>query len=130
MDVGIVSKKSMDLKESIEMVKGLRLITAGAKEVLKDGKVGLSDAGAAVAMFKEFQVLVDAIESMNLIPAELKDLDQEEALILVKDLFPLLQDMKDIFLLIKNKGEKVADVEEKKQLVKTATTIKTKMNKA
>ena len=97
--------QSMDLKESIEMAKGLQLISGGVKKVLADGKISWDDTKFAIEMFKDFKVFVDAAQGAKLIPAELKNLSQEEALILVKELFPILKDIKDIVLAVTKKPE-------------------------
>lgn len=68
------------IKETKELFAGLGLVAKEVKGALADGKIDLSDLKHVVELGKEHQVLVDAIQGVNEVPAELKDLDKEELL--------------------------------------------------
>lgn len=68
------------IKETKELFAGLGLVAKEVKGALADGKIDLSDLSHVLNLGKEHQVLVEAIQGANEVPAELKDLDKEELL--------------------------------------------------
>lgn len=68
------------IKETKELFAGLGLVAKEVKGALADGKLDLSDLKFVLDLGKEHQVLVDAVQGVGEVPAELKDLDKEELL--------------------------------------------------
>lgn len=78
-----MSEEKMGIKETQEMLAGLNMVSLFVIGRVKDG-IDMSDAAAVVeklVMDQEFKsILASAIEGVNKIPAELKDIDLSEAL--------------------------------------------------
>lgn len=66
------------IKESLELLEGVKLLALDAKAVLKDGKINLADLPILLAAISQFGALTAAIQGVNLILPEVKDLDQDE----------------------------------------------------
>lgn len=92
---------SLDLKESLEMLKGVELVLDAIFKVMEDGKADLSDLTVLVDLAKQYEEFAKAVNNAGLIPAELKDLDQVEMLSLAGAIYPMLIKSKDIILKIK-----------------------------
>jgi hypothetical protein len=70
--------KMAGIKESLELLEGVKLLALDAKAVLKDGKINLADLPILLAAISQFGALTAAIQGVNLILPEVKDLDQDE----------------------------------------------------
>lgn len=70
--------ESVGIKESMEMLDGVELLLVTAKKIFKDGEVNMDDLGPALEMLQEVKKVVSAVNGMNLIVKEAKDLDQAE----------------------------------------------------
>lgn len=92
---------TLDLKESIEMLHGLKFILESIKEVLADGKIDWKDSMVAFKIMKKFEIFSAAAKDFKIIPDELKDLSEEECCLLGKEIHPLLQELKEIVRLSK-----------------------------
>lgn len=68
------------IKETKELFAGLGLVAKEVKGVFADGVVDMSDLKYVLDLGKQHQVLVDAVQGVKEVPAELKDLDKEELL--------------------------------------------------
>jgi len=88
----------MDLKETEEMIEAFSLFLKVTDKVLEDKKLGIDDAAAVLELFKEYETFVKAYEGASNIPAELKDLSQEELITLATKMYPLLTMMRQIIL--------------------------------
>lgn len=83
---------SHSIKESLELVSFLKNLALTIESSMKDGKVDLFDAVSAIQLAPS---LIAAVNGIDLIKDELKDLDSKE-----KDM--LLQEFKDaIFLFVR-----------------------------
>lgn len=69
---------SVGIKESLELLKGIKDLAGDAVAVFADGKVDVKDLGIAMALITQFGDLKNAVSGASQIPAELKDLDDEE----------------------------------------------------
>lgn len=88
-----VEKKG--LKESLELLEGVRIVVDAVDEVLEDGKVGLEDLPKLLPLLQDFQKLMDAVSGIREIPGELKDLDESEVLQLGGKVFEIVKAIKD-----------------------------------
>lgn len=86
---------SMDLKNTLELLKALGFLTEVTGEVLADGKVNLKDLKSVPKLLENYKLFVDAVKEVNLVGKELKDLSEAEMLILAKEVFVLLQTLKN-----------------------------------
>lgn len=82
------------IKEIKEVLEGAMLLVSTYKSAMKDGKIDLADLPVLVTLATESKKLVDAVDGFQKCGEELKDLDAEEAVQLVKDLYALVQSVK------------------------------------
>lgn len=82
------------IKEITELAEGLKLVAGAYKEVSADGKVDLSDIGVLVKLMPNVQKLVDAVQGLDKIPAEIKDLEEGEAALLLAQVYAILRTVK------------------------------------
>ena len=92
---------SMDLKESLELIKGINLILDSLNKVFLDGKIDWTDVTVIMDIAKSYQTLLDAIGNANMIKDELKDLNTNEMVLLASTLYPMLKEIKKLVIAIK-----------------------------
>lgn len=68
-----------DIKATKEVLEALTVIGIEAKKIAKDG-ISMADLPEALELFKHIDLFVAAIKDAKLIPSEMKDLDQAEAI--------------------------------------------------
>lgn len=66
------------IKECKELLEMLRVLAVAGKKVSADGKVNSDDLLALVDLLKNVGVLVEGVKGLNQVPAELKDLHEDE----------------------------------------------------
>ncbi len=69
-----------------------------ASKVSEDHKVGIDDIQYLVDLGKKYQVFVDMVKGLKSIPDEVKDLDREELVMLVKEFSDIIFKLKHIFI--------------------------------
>jgi hypothetical protein len=74
----------MEIKAIKDMIVALTDVAVCAKSVLADGKVDLSDMGAFFLLVKNASDLTHALQETKDIPAEVKDLNQDEIVEIVQ----------------------------------------------
>ena len=84
----------MDIHNIVEALEGMKLLAVDAKAVLKDGKVDLADLPVAMALFAKADVIVKAVEGIDQVVAEVKDLDPAEAQALLAKVLEVMQAIK------------------------------------
>lgn len=90
-EVETEEEKKVGVKEVSELLEGLEKLAKFGVKVLEDGVVNVKDIGALVALSKDLEVLVDAFEGLGSIDDELKDLDQEEIIMIVIKVFGIIK---------------------------------------
>lgn len=83
------------VKETLEVVKAIQLIGTDVKKALKDGKLNAEDLPLVLDLVKNSQILIDAVEGVNLIGEEVKELDQAELIELGSALFMAVKAIKE-----------------------------------
>jgi len=83
------------VKETLEVVKAIQLVGVDAKKALKDGKINAEDMAIVLDLVKNAQILIDAVEGINLVGAEIKELDQAELIELGSALFVAVKAIKE-----------------------------------
>lgn len=68
-------KTMEDVQSVIVVLEAVKALSDSLGEVLKDGKIGLTDISELPELFSVAKSMVDAMKG---VPAELKDLDAEE----------------------------------------------------
>lgn len=66
------------IKESLELLEGVRLLAVDAKMVLADGKIDFKDIPVVWGLIGQMSKLNAAASGISEIPAELKDLSAAE----------------------------------------------------
>lgn len=83
------------VKEVKELLKGLEVVGVAGVKIAADGKVGLDDLTHLVELAKQIDVLTAAVQGVNEIDDEIKDLDQAEIIELVGAVYGLAKALKD-----------------------------------
>lgn len=68
--------EKLGIKEVKEMVDLVVAVVESGAEIMKDGKVGIEDLGSVMRLVP---YIGPAVQDAHMIPAELKDLDSDEA---------------------------------------------------
>ena len=76
-----------DIKEVKELFKALNVLATTAGLVMKDGKVDLADMQHVVGLAMAFNTLKDGFANLDQALEELKDLDVEEVVEIIRDAF-------------------------------------------
>lgn len=71
------------IKESLEVLDAVEVLLQDLKKVLADGRIGLGDVGVIFDLLKQFPTLNAGIQGADQVPAEIKDLDTDEAQLLI-----------------------------------------------
>lgn len=75
-----MSEKQLTVKNTVELLQGLEVMSKFAGEVARDGKVQADDLIHLIDVAKSFDQLKAAVEGVDEVDDELKDLDQAEIL--------------------------------------------------
>lgn len=81
------------IKEISELLEGLKLLGVAGTKIAKDG-IKFDDVAHLVALATEFGKLKSAFEDLKEIPAEAKDLKQDEVLAIVAKVFEIIEAIK------------------------------------
>lgn len=84
----------MDIKESKEVIEGLKVLAKFAGNVLEDGKVSSGDLTHLVSLALEFEKIAVAVKDAELAVAELKELSQPELLEIVSGFYGVFAEFK------------------------------------
>lgn len=84
----------MEIKEMKEVLAGIRLLGVTAKQVMKDGKIGVEDLAVLVPFLAQAETLVKAVQGLPLIKEEAKDLTMAEAQELIGELYGVVAAIK------------------------------------
>lgn len=80
-----------DLKETLEMIEGIKLLAVAGFKIAEDGKISLSDLAHLSELVKNSDKLMAAVKGSKLISKELKDLDDSEIVELGLQMHSLLK---------------------------------------
>jgi len=81
------------IKEISELLDGLQILVPALLEIIKDG-LGIEDLPAVIALLTKADALQEAVKDLDMAKEELKDLDKEEAIVLVGKLMDLVEAIK------------------------------------
>lgn len=82
--------EAVGIKESLELLDGLKILAIDVKKVLADGKVSIADLPVAMELLGQLGVLTSAIQGVDQILTEAKDLSPEEINTLVAKVFEVV----------------------------------------
>lgn len=83
------------IKEMMEVIAAVEVLAVAVKKVMKDGKVDLSDAAVLVELGAQFPAFAAAVEGIKEIPAEVKEIDAQEALEIVGKLYAVAKKVQE-----------------------------------
>ena len=84
-----------ELKETKELLAGVKLLGIAAKKIMKDGKIAVDDLAVLLPVAQQSAILVNAVAGSKDITLEIKDLNLIEAQDLLSDLFALIKEIKE-----------------------------------
>lgn len=82
-----------DIKNIIEVLEAVKAAAIPVKEAMKDG-LDASDLGKLLDLVKNYQVFLDAVEGIDEIGDEVKDLESPEAIIIASKVFEIIKAIK------------------------------------
>lgn len=83
-----------DVKNIIEVLEAVKVIGVPAKQALKDG-LDAGDFPKLLEIIKKYQVLVDAVDNIGEVIEEAKDIDSQEAVVVVLKAFEVVKAIKE-----------------------------------
>lgn len=83
------------IKEIKEMLAAVEVVALAAKKVMKDGKVDFSDAMVIVELGSQLPILLAAIEGMGEVVAEAQDIQADEAVALVGEMYAIAKKVQE-----------------------------------
>lgn len=90
------SEGTKGIKETLEALDALELLLRSGLKVAADGKVTASDFNVLVEVATNIQRIFDAVKDADQIPAEIKDIDEAEAAIILSKIFKMLSVFKEL----------------------------------
>ena len=84
-----------EIKETLELLEGLKVIGETGAKIFADGKVNLADLPKLGELGKNFGVLKDAVVGVKDIKQEVTDLDQNEIMQIVGKVLEIVNAVKD-----------------------------------
>lgn len=82
-------------KELLELIAALKEVAKLGKLALKDGKIDLNDLGLLSQLLVKQQVLIDGLQGVSDVGAEVKDLSLDEAMQLIQALVDAAKEVKN-----------------------------------
>lgn len=95
MELGM-SEEKLGIKETLEILDGVKAFAITAAKVAKDGKISVADLGAIVDLAKDFDVIKEGYEGADLAVKEMKDLDESEVILLIAKMFEIVKAVKNV----------------------------------
>jgi hypothetical protein len=84
------------VKESLEALEALKLLAIEASKVLEDGKVNIKDLPVLFDLMRKMNVIKAGTEGADQIMKEVKDLSQEESLVLLNKVYEVVGALKQL----------------------------------
>jgi hypothetical protein len=84
----------MDVKNIVEVLNAIELLGVAGKQIAKDG-IAIDDLPKALELVKKYQVILDAVNDVELVIDEAKELDSAEAILLVSKLMSVIKNIKE-----------------------------------
>lgn len=86
--------EKVGIKETMEVLEGVKALGVHGKAILADGKVSVADLPVLMGLVADAQKIVDAVQGIEGVMAEAKDLDEAEALAIVSKVFEVVKAIK------------------------------------
>lgn len=85
---------TVGIKELSELIDGVEAVGVPVAKALADGTVNTADLPYLLDLVKSYQKIIDAVQGLESVPAEAKDIDTMEAVALVQKLFTVAKTIK------------------------------------
>ena len=89
--------EQIGIKETLELLDGVELLAVTGVAIAADKKVSASDLTHIVNLAKNAGVLVEAVKGIGELPAEVKDIDQQELMQLGMKAFEMAKSIKTAY---------------------------------
>ena len=80
-----------DIKDTMEVLEGLKAIAEVGADIFEDGKISFSDLSKLNALVQSFDTLKNAIEGIKNIDDEMKDLDLNEITTIITKVYEIVK---------------------------------------
>ena len=87
-------KVELGIEETMEALAMLKKFAVAGAKVWDDQKINVKDLGVLVDLAKDSEVILAGFKDLDLAKAELKDLSQEELILVVMEVFSIVKAMK------------------------------------
>ncbi len=84
----------MDIKNTLEIIEAVKIAGVAVKEIAKDG-VGVDDLPKALELLKKYELILAAVNDVELVVDEAKDIDSDEAVLIVTSLMSAIKAIKE-----------------------------------
>jgi len=84
----------MDIKETKELLNGLKLLAIAGRKIGADGKVSLLDLPALAVLAKDGGQILEAFKGVDMVDDEIKDLSVDEAKELLAEILKIASEVK------------------------------------
>jgi hypothetical protein len=91
------TETTQDINELLELLDGISVLVNTGVAIGADKQVNASDLTHVVGLLNEVSTIVDAVKGLKELPAEVKDLDQNEVLQLGARVFEMVKDAKTVY---------------------------------
>lgn len=86
-----------DIKEILELVDGLEAVGVPVAKVFADGKVNSLDLPHGLELVQNHVVIINAVQGVDEVVPEAKDIDPAEAVIIVQKLYTVAANIKKAY---------------------------------
>jgi len=90
-----MKENKKDIKEILELLDAIKLLSVNFAIAFKDDKIGLDDLPILLNFLKEIKVIIDGAKGIEEIPSEIKDLDKEEIIRLGSKVYEIIRSVKE-----------------------------------
>lgn len=84
----------VQVKELVELIEGLQVVAVAGVKVAKDGKIGADDLVVLVELGSQISKVAEAVQGLELIKEEIKDLQVAEAQEVIAKIYALADAVK------------------------------------
>lgn len=85
---------TVDLKETLEALEAVKVLGVSGLKIAKDG-LGADDIAEVIALAQKADTIIDGVKDADQALEELKEISQEEAMLLVAKVFEIIKALKE-----------------------------------
>ena len=88
--------EKLGIKESMEILDGVKAFAIASAKVAKDGKISVADLTILVDLAKDFDKMKTGWVGADVAVKEMKDLDEMEVVALIAKMFEIVKAVKNV----------------------------------